>query len=78
MEGYFARRALAAGLVAGALAVAGLVALHAEARYVYDRLVDQGLPLVIVSALCGFGVLVLLLRGGRRGLRPLASAPSSR
>lgn len=72
MEGYFASRALAAGLVAGALAVAGLVALHGEARYVYDRLIVEGLPLVIVSILCGFGVLGLLLGRGRRGLRPLA------
>jgi len=72
MEGYFARRALLAGLAAGALAVAGIVALHAEARYTYERLVVEGLPLVIVSVLCGFGVLVLLLQRGRRGLRPLA------
>ncbi len=42
------------------------------ARYVYDRLTDQALPLVVVSALCGLGVLVMLLRGARRGLRPLA------
>ena len=72
MEGYFASRALAAGLFAGLLAVAGIVALHAEARYAYDRLVVEGLPLVIVSVLCGFGVLALLLIRARRGLRPLA------
>jgi len=72
MEGYFASRALAAGLVAGVLALAGIVALHADARYAYDRLVVEGLPLVIVSVLCGFGVLALLLMRGRRGLRPLA------
>jgi cytochrome d ubiquinol oxidase subunit II len=72
MEGYFAGRALAAGLVAGVLALAGLVVLHGEARYAYDRLVVEGLPLVIVSVLCGFGVLGLLLQRGRRGLRPLA------
>jgi cytochrome d ubiquinol oxidase subunit II len=72
MEGYFARRALLAGLVAGAVAAVGLVALHADARYAYDRLVVEGLPLVIVSVLCGFGVLGLLLGRGRRGLRPLA------
>lgn len=74
MEGYFATRALAAALVAGVLALGGIVALHGEARYAYDRLVVEGLPLVIVSVLCGFGVLVLLLQRGRRGLRPLAIA----
>ncbi|MGE5281675.1 MAG: cytochrome d ubiquinol oxidase subunit II [Chloroflexota bacterium] len=73
LEGYFVRRALAAALVAGALAVAGVFALHSEARYVFDRLVDQGLPLVILSALCGLGVLASLLRGWRRPLRPLAA-----
>jgi cytochrome d ubiquinol oxidase subunit II len=73
MESYFARRALAAGLLGGVLALAGLVALHADARYVYERLIVEGLPLVIVSMLCGFGVLALLLGRGRRGLRPLAA-----
>jgi cytochrome d ubiquinol oxidase subunit II len=70
---YFARRALAAALVAGAFAVAGIFALHADARYVFDRLISEGLPLVIASALCGLGVFALLLRGARRGLRPLAA-----
>jgi cytochrome bd ubiquinol oxidase subunit II len=73
MEGYFASRALAAGLVAGALAVVGIVALHDDARYAYDRLVVEGLPLVIASLLCGFAVLALLLLRVRRGLRPLAA-----
>jgi cytochrome bd ubiquinol oxidase subunit II len=73
MERYFVRRTLAAGAVAGAFAIAGLVELHAEARYVFDRLVDQGLPLVALSVLCGIGLLVTLLRGGRRPLRPLAA-----
>ncbi|HEY5815600.1 MAG TPA: cytochrome d ubiquinol oxidase subunit II [Solirubrobacterales bacterium] len=72
MEGYFSRRALLAGVVAGAVALFGLIALHSEARYVYDRLIVEGLPLVIASILCGFGVLGLLLGRGRRGLRPLA------
>jgi cytochrome bd ubiquinol oxidase subunit II len=73
LESYFVRRALAAAAVAGAAAAAGLVELHAEARYVFDRLVDQGLPLVVLSALCGIGLLASLLRGGRRPLRPLAA-----
>ncbi len=73
MEGYFASRALAAGLVAGVVAVAGIVALHADAHYLYERLIVEGLPLVIASILCGFGVLALLLGRGRRGLRPLAA-----
>jgi cytochrome d ubiquinol oxidase subunit II len=73
MERYFERRALGAAVVAGAFAVAGLVALHAEARYVFDRLTSQGLPLVVLSLLCGAALLAVLLRGGRRPLRPLAA-----
>jgi cytochrome bd ubiquinol oxidase subunit II len=72
LEGYFASRALAAGVLAGGVALLGLIALHGEARYVYDRLIVEGLPLVIVSVLCGFAVLALLLARRRRGLRPLA------
>ncbi len=72
LERYFSRRALAAAVAAGVLAVAGIVVLRADARYVYDGLTGDGLPLVIVSLLCGAGVLVLLARGARRGARPLA------
>jgi cytochrome d ubiquinol oxidase subunit II len=70
---YFRRRALLVALVAGALAVAGLVALHGEAEYVYGRLTAEGLPLVILSALCGLATLAGLARGGGRGIRPLAA-----
>ena len=70
---YFVRRALAAGVIAGAFAVAGLFALHADARYVYDRLVDQGLPLVILSGVCGTAAVYLLVRGVANWLlRPAA------
>ena len=58
--------------MAGALATAGLVALHSDARYVYDGLTSDALPLVIASLVCGAAVLVLLSRGARRGARPLA------
>jgi cytochrome d ubiquinol oxidase subunit II len=72
LERYFRERAFATAIVAGAIAVAGLIALHADARYVYDGLTGDGLPLVIVSVLCGLAVLVLLRRGAARGARPLA------
>jgi cytochrome d ubiquinol oxidase subunit II len=73
MELYFEKRALAAGVVAGIFAVIGLIALHSEGHYVYDRLVHEGLPLVIISALCGVSMLIVLLTGGRLLLRPLAA-----
>jgi cytochrome d ubiquinol oxidase subunit II len=72
LERYFTARALATAVAAGALAVAGLVALRADARYVYDGLTSDGLPLVILSAVCGGAALVLLWRGVRRGARALA------
>jgi len=72
MERYFVRRALGAAILAGALAVAGLFVLDSEAGYVHDRLLDQGLPLVILSLLCGAAAIAVLMRGGRRLLRPLA------
>jgi cytochrome d ubiquinol oxidase subunit II len=80
LQRYFARRALVAAAVAGVAAAFGLLELHAEARYIFDRLTDEGLPLVIVSGLCGVGVLALLLPAARRPvaasshlLRPLAA-----
>jgi cytochrome d ubiquinol oxidase subunit II len=80
LQRYFALRALAAAAVAGVAAAFGLIELHAEARYIFDRLTDEGLPLVILSALCGIGVLFILIAAVRRRaaasswlLRPLAA-----
>jgi len=64
MELYFEKRALIAGAVAGIFAVVGLIALHSEGHYVYHRLLHQGLPIVIVSAVCGLAALAALLLGG--------------
>ena len=72
LVGYFASRALAAAIVAGGLALAGVFVLRTDARYLYDGLTSVGLPLVLVSLACGLGALVLLWRGARRGVRPLA------
>ena len=41
LERYFTTRALAAGVVAGALAVAGIFVLHADAHYIYDGLTTR-------------------------------------
>jgi cytochrome d ubiquinol oxidase subunit II len=72
LEGYFRTRALVVAVVAGGVAVAGIVVLRDDARYVYDRLIDQGLPLVILSAICGLVALALIARGARRGAREAA------
>lgn len=60
----FRRRALAAGGVAGLLAIAGLPIAHSEARYLYDGLTSgMGLVCVIVSALAGLATLAMVTRG---------------
>jgi cytochrome d ubiquinol oxidase subunit II len=72
LQRYFTKRAIGAAIAAGAIAVAGIFVFHADARYIFDRLTSEALPLVVISGLCGLGVLVLLCRGERRGTRALA------
>ena len=72
LENYFSARALWAALATGAIAVAAIFVYRSDARFIYDGLTSEGLPLVIGSLLCGVGVLGLLLRGERRGTRALA------
>jgi cytochrome d ubiquinol oxidase subunit II len=63
LEDYFRGRALVAALVAGALAVAGLLVLHSDARRLFDGLVDgDGLPALIVSGLAGAATFWLVWR----------------
>ena len=64
----------------------GIFALHSDARFVYDGLTSEGLPLVILSGIAGLAALGLLARGLVAGLRrrstscfgPPRSAPWSR
>jgi len=72
LEDYFLRRSIAAAVVTGVLAAVGLVVLRADARPIFDGLLDEGLPFVIASALLGLLTLAGLLRGWSRALRPLA------
>jgi cytochrome bd ubiquinol oxidase subunit II len=61
LSGDFRTRALATGVVAGALAVVGLVVVRQDARVLFDALVGgAGLVGVIVSALAGAGTLALV------------------
>jgi len=62
MEEAFRRRALAAGLVAGALSVAGLIVVHADARSLYTGLTHGGgLAMVIISILAGVVTMALVV-----------------
>jgi cytochrome d ubiquinol oxidase subunit II len=70
---YFRRRALIVAVVAGIAAVVGVIALHADARFVYDGLTSwPGIALVILSGVCGVAALALLVTGRDRGIRPAA------
>jgi cytochrome d ubiquinol oxidase subunit II len=73
LRDYFARRALVAAVVAGAGAVLGVIALHRDARFVYDGLTSwPGVALVVLSGICGLAALGLLIGGRSRGLRVAA------
>jgi cytochrome d ubiquinol oxidase subunit II len=72
MAEYFRRRAVIAAVAVAVVAVAGVFVLRADAPYVFDGLTSRALPLVILSAVCGAGALLLLLRDAARGARLLA------
>ena len=70
------RRALAAAVVAGrSPPPSASSSCTPKRRYIFDRLIDQGLPLVIaLRRSAGSALLAVLLRGGRApALRPLAA-----
>jgi len=70
MRSYFTRRAQAAALIAGALSLAALAALHTANPPLYARLTGRALPLVLAAGICGLAVLALLAAGPRGWLRP--------
>jgi cytochrome bd ubiquinol oxidase subunit II len=73
LRSYFARRALMAAVVAGAGAALGVIALHQDARFIYDGLTSwPGIALVILSGVCGLAALGLLISRRNRGLRVAA------
>jgi cytochrome d ubiquinol oxidase subunit II len=73
MQAYFTRRAQAAAIVAGALSLAALAALHGSNLALYDRLTGRALPLVILAGVCGLAVLALLTAGRAAGIRAIAA-----
>jgi cytochrome bd ubiquinol oxidase subunit II len=59
----FRTRALAAGTLAGALSIGGLIVLHNDVPQLYHELVaGDGLPAVIVSVLAGVATFALVVR----------------
>jgi cytochrome d ubiquinol oxidase subunit II len=72
MADYFRRRAIVAASIVGIISFAGIFVLRADARYLFDGLASRGLPLIILSVVCGVGALVLFVRKAARGARVLA------
>ncbi|MEV6905129.1 cytochrome d ubiquinol oxidase subunit II, partial [Amycolatopsis sp. NPDC051372] len=66
LAGYFRRRAVVSALVAAVVAMIGFIVLSASAPHVFGRLISWALPPVVLSVLCGFGALVLLVRDAAR------------
>jgi cytochrome bd ubiquinol oxidase subunit II len=73
MTEYFRRRAIVAAVAAGVVAFAGIFVLHHDDPFLYQGLTSRGLPAIIVSALCGLGSLVLLMRHAAHWARVLAA-----
>ena len=74
MAATFRVRALASGSIAGVAAIAGAVVVRADARWIFDRLVDTPAVLsVAVSLLAGAATLVLVARWRLDGARVSAA-----
>jgi cytochrome bd ubiquinol oxidase subunit II len=66
LERRFRRRALGAGLTAGALAAAGLLVIRADARVLWQGMLEDGWPFVVSSAIAGAVALAATYRGKER------------
>jgi cytochrome d ubiquinol oxidase subunit II len=73
LEGYFLARARAAGVAGVVLGVAALVALWADERKMFDRLISRSWPLLILGVLALTATFVLAARGVVRRLRLVAA-----
>jgi cytochrome bd ubiquinol oxidase subunit II len=70
----FRRRALASGVVAGAVVLGGIAVLHADAPDLFAGLTDRGRPLVAASAAAGLVSLGCVWRRRFLGARVVAAA----
>jgi cytochrome bd ubiquinol oxidase subunit II len=62
LERAFRTRALIAGVLAGALAVGGLIVVHSDAHFLFGPLTSgSGLPALVVSGVAGVGTFALVL-----------------
>lgn len=69
----FRQRAFGAGVAGTAVAVAGVIVLHADAPDLFHGLTHRGAPLIVVSAFSGASTLVLVARRRFQVARYLAA-----
>ena len=74
LERWFRVRAQVTAVVTGAVALAGIAILHADAPRLFSGLLGRGLVFVVLSGLCGLGALALVRRGAPRLVQGLAVA----
>ncbi len=72
LAGYFRRRAIAAAVVAGGLAIGAIPVLAVDAPVLAAELTARGWPLVVASGILGATALALLWRDRPRGTRVCA------
>ena len=72
LAGYFRRRAIAAAVVAGGLAIGAIPVLAVDAPVLAHELTARGWPLVVASGILGATALALLWRDQPRGTRACA------
>ena len=65
LEQWSRRRAVAAAVATGAVALVGLFVLHHDAHRLFTHLLDRGWPLMVISAAAGTAALLTTLRPGR-------------
>lgn len=69
---WFRRRAIASGIGAGGVAIAGLLVVHASAHALFTGLTGRAFPLVLLSTFGGVAALVLVA-GDRFGTARIAA-----
>ncbi len=72
LVGYFRRRAIAAAVVAGGLALGAIPVLAIDASVLADELLARGWPFVVASGVLGAAALASLWRDRPRGTRACA------
>jgi cytochrome d ubiquinol oxidase subunit II len=73
LEAYFRVRAIGAAVAAGVVALIGVFVLRADAPFMFQGLAQRGWVLMLLSAVCGIGALLLLRRHARQATRALAA-----